>query len=173
MREMNRGQGGQEAAVRMPLDTNYRGAHGAAVYDSGQYRQPQAIYAKQGQFPQGAPYTQYQGEQNIYSSSRATINMDYLTAQQMPRGQKGDREEGLSPRGGRDPGHPAPAPSHPHAPPQRQPQPGVDPRHSMVVGSQGAVFMVAGQPPPDARGKASPHSIRDDKPQQVLWQQGW
>ncbi|BFZ19004.1 hypothetical protein BsWGS_22044 [Bradybaena similaris] len=174
MREMNRGQGGQEAGVRMPLDTNYRGAHGTAVYDSGQYRQPQAIYAKQGQFPQGAPYTQYQTEQNIYNSSRATINMDYLTAQQMPRdrGQKGDREEGLSPRGGRDPGHPAPAPSHPHAPPQRQPQPGVDPRHSMVVGSQGAVFMVAGQPPPEARGKASPHSIRDDKPQQVLWQQG-
>lgn len=169
MREMSRGPGGQEGAPRIQLDANYRGSHAAPVYES-QYRQPQTMYSKQGQYPQGAPYSQYQGDQN--NLSRATINIDYLTAQQMPRGHKGDREEGLSPRGGRDPSHPAPAPSHPHVPPQRQPQPGVDPRHPMVVSNQGTVYMVTGQPPPEGRGKASPHSVRDDKPQSVPWQQG-
>ena len=165
-----------DGSPRMPMDPRAGGQPHPSVYDGpgGQYRHSQqqqqqaALYNKQQQqqqqqggpqYSQGGLYSQYPGEQNPPYSSKSTLMSDYLTAQQMPRGgQKGDREEGLSPRGGaRDSMHPSPGPSHPPGPGQRQPQPGVDPR-MMPMGGQGMVYM---------GGKG-----REDKPQAAGWPQG-
>ncbi|GFO19902.1 nuclear receptor corepressor 1, partial [Plakobranchus ocellatus] len=158
---------GPDGSPRMPMDPRGGGPPHPSVYEGagGQYRhsqQQQVMYGKQQQggpqYGQGSLYSaQYPSEQNPPYSSKATIMSDYLTAQQMPRGQKCDREEGLSPRGGgRDNLHPSPGPSHPSGPGPRQPQPGVDPR-MMPMGGQGMVYMGKG---------------RDDKPQPTGWPQG-
>ncbi|KAH9490196.1 hypothetical protein Btru_049405 [Bulinus truncatus] len=175
VREMSRVSGpSQESSQRLNVDPNYRPAHGASgMYDRNPYQPSQAMYGKQGQYTQSATYPQYQEQNPPYSSSRATIMSDYLTAQQMPRGQK-EREEGLSPRGGRDPSHPSPSSTHPpHQTAQRPVQQPVDSRHPMVVSSQGMMYVMGSQAPQvDSRGKASPHSSREDKPQPSVWTQG-
>ncbi|RUS76384.1 hypothetical protein EGW08_015864 [Elysia chlorotica] len=161
-----------DGSPRMPIDPRGGGPSHSSVYEGpgGQYRhsqqqqqqQQQVMFSKQQQqggppYSQGPLYSQFPGEQNPPYSSKATIMSDYLTAQQMPRGQKGDREEGLSPRaGGRDSMHPSPGQSHPSGPSQRQSQPGVDPR-MMQMGGQGMMYMGKG---------------RDDKPQPAGWPQG-
>lgn len=153
-----------DGSPRMPIDPRGALPHPSVYENVGQYRhsqqqqqQQQVIYNKQQQggppYNQGPLYSQYPGEQNPPYSSKATIMSDYLTAQQMPRGQKGDREEGLSPRGS---GLRESIPPHASGPAQRQPQSGVDPR-MMPMGSQGMMYMSKG---------------RDDKPPSAGWPQG-
>lgn len=137
---------------------------GRGVYEGGQYRGPHSsMYGKQGQYPAvSAPsYGQYgQVEQNQPYSSRAIIMNDYYTAQQMPRGQKGEREDGIPPRVSRDS-------PHPHASAPRHPPP--DPRHPLGAASgQGMVYMMG----TEGRGKTSPHGMREEKVPSAGWPQG-
>ncbi|XP_055862801.1 serine/arginine repetitive matrix protein 2-like isoform X3 [Biomphalaria glabrata] len=175
VREMARvNASGQESSQRISIDPGYRPSHGqSSMYERSPYQQTQPVYGKQSQYPQNSSYPPYQEQTQPYNSSRATIMSDYLTAQQMPRGQK-EREEGLSPRGGgRDPGHPQSSAQHPtHASSQRPVQPPVDSRHQMVV-NQGMMYVMGNQASQsDSHVKAPPHSSREDKPQPSPWSQG-
>lgn len=175
VREMARvNASGQESSQRISIDPGYRPGHGqSSMYERSPYQQTQPVYGKQSQYPQNSSYPPYQEQTQPYNSSRATIMSDYLTAQQMPRGQK-EREEGLSPRGGgRDPGHPQSSAQHPtHASSQRPVQPPVDSRHQMVV-NQGMMYVMGNQASQsDSHVKAPPHSSREDKPQPSPWSQG-